>query len=383
MQHAEFSLSPQHATELLDGIDTGHALPTQWYSDPAIFAAELKHIHRRAWHFATHTGELQRPGDVYIRQIAGVPIVLVRGTDSVIRGFLNICRHRGHPVVIEVGNRKSLQCHYHAWKYNLDGTLLNAPRSAGDPVFDPAELGLVPVQTYVWGPMIWVNIDRNAPSFPEWIEGMPELLTQRGLNVDDHVFGFDNEWPIHANWKVFQDNTIECYHCPTTHPELSRVLEMKPAKHDMAVGGRYWIHHRIPFRPGITSGITFKAVPGEQLYYYYNWIFPTTYLQHAGRGFDIGTLDIVDVDQIRFRHICFLPASTPPHILAKGKAQLDVDATIGQDVVICNRVQQNHATGLAPAGRMLLAPEFLLRHFQRLIVEMLAEDQSISTRGIT
>lgn len=371
MRDATFQLSREQADALLRDIDGGTALPTRWYSDPAIFAAEVERIHRRAWHFATHTGDLQKPGDVYVRQIAGVPIVLVRDADAELRGFLNICRHRGHPVVIEAGNRKTLQCHYHAWSYGLDGSLRNAPRSAGDPAFVPAELGLIPIQTHVWGPMVWVNLSAAAPSFPEWIDGMPGLLAERGLDVDDHVFAFDNEWPIDANWKVFQDNTIECYHCPTAHPELSRVLEMNPASHDMQIGGRYWIHHRIPFRPGFESGITFKAVSGEQLHYYYNWIFPGTYLQHAGRGFDIGSLDIVDVDHIRFRHLCFLPADTPPRILAKGRAQLEADATIGQDVVICNRVQRSHATGLAPSGRMLLAPEFLLRHFQRLIVEMI------------
>ena len=72
-------------------------------------------------------GDLPSNGDVYLRNVAGVPIVLVRDDDGAVRGFLNVCRHRSHPVVIEVGNRKVLQCHYHGWKYRLDGSLLNAP----------------------------------------------------------------------------------------------------------------------------------------------------------------------------------------------------------------------------------------------------------------
>ena len=370
MTSAPFSPSSIIARERLADIDAGYALPTQWYRDPDVFALELERIHRRAWHFATHLGDLPSNGDVYLRNVAGVPIVLVRDDAGAVRGFLNVCRHRSHPVVIEVGNRKVLQCHYHGWKYRLDGSLLNAPHSEDDARFNPAELGLIPVATHVWGPMIWINLDRTATSFDDWVRGMPELMKQRGLDVDQHVFGFDNTWEMDANWKVFQDNTIECYHCPTSHPELARVLEMKQAKQEFHIGNRYWIHHRIPFRDGITSGITFKKNPGEELNYFYYWVFPTTYLQHAGRGFDIGSVDVIGVDKIRFRHICFLPPDTPPEILAKGKRQLDADATIAQDVDICNRVQSGHSTGLAPTGRFVAAPEFLLAHFQRLVVEM-------------
>jgi len=238
MTNPRFEPSSVIARERLDAIDAGYALPTQWFRDPDVFALELERIHRRAWHFATHLGDLPHDGDVYLRNVAGVPVVLVRD-EGAVRGFLNVCRHRSHPVVIEAGNRKVLQCHYHGWKYRLDGSLLNAPHSEDDARFNPAELGLVPVATHVWGPMIWINLDRDAPSFDEWIRGMPELMQHRGLDVDQHVFGFDNTWEMDANWKVFQDNTIECYHCPTTHPELARVLEMKQAKQEFHIGNRY------------------------------------------------------------------------------------------------------------------------------------------------
>jgi len=372
MTSASLPLRPAAAQALSAQLDKGYALPTEWYGDPEIFKAELERIHRKSWRFAAHTGELKEPGDVLPLTVARTPIVLVRDKDGSVRGFLNICRHRNYPVVTEAGNRNALFCHYHGWTYELDGALRHAPRSAGEPEFDKACFGLRPIQTRVWGPMIWVNIDLEAPSFDSWIEGMPELVKERGLTVEDHVFGFDNTWDINANWKVFQDNTIECYHCPTTHPEFARAVEMKPELQEMWVGGKYWIHHRIPFRDGIDEGITYLRKPGQPFYYYYHWIFPTTYMQFSGRGFDIGTIDVVDVDRIRFRHICFLPPTTPPEILAKGKAQLEKDATIWQDVDICNKVQAGHDTGLAPQGRFLASPEFLLTHLQRTIVEMMS-----------
>jgi choline monooxygenase len=367
------AISADEAASLLADIERGVALPTPWFTDPALFQAELAGVHRRSWHFAAHGGEVAEPGDVMPRQLAGVPIVLVRGDDGVVRGFVNICRHRGHSVVMEAGNQRSLQCLYHAWTYEFDGTLRAAPRSRGDDRFDKSEFGLAPIQVHEWGPMIWANVDLDAPPFDEWIEGMPERLVENGLDIDNCEYGFDFEWEIDANWKVFQDNTIECYHCPTTHPELSMALEMRPSLQEMYVGGKYWIWHRIPFCEGITSGLTFEAKEGEQLYYYYHWVFPTTYLQYAGKGFDIGSVDVVAPDKIRFRHVCFMPKGTPAETLELGGQILAADPTIWQDVGICNRVQVGHNSGVAQPGRTLAEPEFLLQRMHRLIVEMVTE----------
>jgi phenylpropionate dioxygenase-like ring-hydroxylating dioxygenase large terminal subunit len=378
MTSTPFSPSQSEAEKLHREIDTGLLLPTRWYSDTAIFKAELERIHQRSWHFATHTGDLKEAGDVCVRNIAGVPIVLVRDAERKVRGYINICRHRGHPVVVESGNRQKLRCHFHGWTYGLDGALQHAPRGSTDPTFDPNQYGLVPIQTHVWGPMIWANLDLKAPSFEQWIEGMPELMVANGLHVEDHVFGFDHNWDINSNWKVFQDNTIECYHCSTTHPELARVLEMKPELQKLSIGGRHWIYHSIPFRESFKGSITTKKNDGVPFLYYYHWIFPSTYLQYAGRGFDIGSLDIVAVDKIRFRHICFLPPDTPQETLQLGGKRLEVDATIQQDVDLCNRVQLGHMGGLAPTSRIFPQPEFLLSHFQHLIVDMMMRQENVS-----
>ena len=96
-------------------------------------------------------------------------------------------------------------------------------------------------------------------------------------------------------------------------------------------------------------------------------------MQHSGKGFDIGSISVLDVDRIRFRHVWFMP---PGHAGRSGRAAARStstrDPTIHQDVDICNRVQAGHATGIAPTGRMFTEPEFLLQHFQQRIVEMVS-----------
>jgi phenylpropionate dioxygenase-like ring-hydroxylating dioxygenase large terminal subunit len=356
-------------TELARSIDDGWTLPSAWYHDRGIFREEQRNILRRSWHFVTHTGELSQPGDVFPWELGGVPIVLVVGTDGEIRGFENICRHRAYPVVTEAGSgRRSLTCHYHGWSYDLGGALRSAPKANGPLGFDVADICLPRVQVAVWGPTVWVNPSLDAPTFEEWTEGMDDLLRSRGCDVRDAVQATQWSWEIDANWKVFQDNTIECYHCPTTHPEFSRAVVQDPARQRMEVGGRYWIHHSIPFRDDIPDGPTYVADT-----YWYNWVFPATYLQHSGRGFDIGSIDIVDVDRLRFRHLWFAPKGTPPETIELAQKLLEHDPTIPQDVEICRLVQRSHDSGVAPAGRLLAGREALLTHFYKLIVEMMGD----------
>jgi phenylpropionate dioxygenase-like ring-hydroxylating dioxygenase large terminal subunit len=357
-------------TDVGAAVDRGLTVPSDWYHDPAVFRREQDRILRRSWHFVTHVGALAEPGDVVPWEIGGVPIVLTRTASGVVKGFVNICQHRAHPVAMEAGNTRSLTCLYHGWSYDLDGGLKNVPRANGPVGFDPSTVCLRPVQTHVWGPMVWANVALDAPSFEEWTEGLDERLQADGCDVRLYEHATEHTWQIDANWKVFQDNTIECYHCPTTHPEFSRAVVMDPAQQVMEVGGRYWIHHTIPFRDGIDEGVTFRRTPGEPFNYHYSWIFPTTYLQHSGKGFDIGTIDVLAADRLRFRHMWFAPRDTPTDVVALGQKLLESDVTIQQDVALCARVQRSHASGFAPTGRLVPGREALLTHFYKLIVEM-------------
>ena len=355
-------------------VDAGSALPSRWYTDPDVFAEEQRRILRKGWHCVTHTGALAEVGDNHLADIAGVPIVLLRDRAGEIRGFLNICRHRAHPVVIEEGNRKHLQCHYHGWSYELDGSFLRAPRAEHEPTFDATDLGLLPVQVALWGPMVWVNVDLGAPPFETWIDGLPQLIESRGFDVGACEAGPTHTWEIGCNWKVFQDNTIECYHCPTTHPEFAELVEMDPRLQELSVGGRFWIHHRIPFRDGVDLGGILQP-DGEdgRAHYHYAWIYPGTYLQHYGDRFDVGSVAAVAPDRIRFTHTTFVPTGTPAKAVARLQHLLETDATIHQDVDICHRVQAAHEAGVAPPGRLLPSAEHLLTHLYKTGLELLAD----------
>jgi phenylpropionate dioxygenase-like ring-hydroxylating dioxygenase large terminal subunit len=353
--------------DLAGWVDEGRALPSWCYTDRAFFEREQQRVLRRSWHYAAHTGQLADVGDQLPLWVAGVPLVLVNTGEGGVRGFVNICRHRAHQVVLEPRNRQLLRCLYHGWCYDLDGSLRRAPRSEFEADFEPADLGLLPVQTATWGPTIWVNVDADGPSFAEWTAGLPEVVRSNGVDVEAHIYAYELEWSIAVNWKVFLDNAIECYHCPTCHPELSRVIEMDPRLQELSTGGRFWSTHMIPFRRSdARDGVDPKR-------YYFHWIFPTTYFQYAGDGFDVGTVDVRGVDQIVFRHIIFAPADLDPADMAERRQRDEANPTISQDVAICERVQRAHQSGVAPPGRLLLGSEWLLLHYQRVLVEMMTD----------
>src|SRR5579885_824750 len=116
--------------DLEAALEQGQTLPASWYTDPAIFALEQQRIFRRCWQYVGLTEQVARLGDFFTTRIGEAPIVVVRDTEGQLRAFANVCRHRGSELVLDAcGNRKTLQCHYHAWTYNLDGSLRAAPGS--------------------------------------------------------------------------------------------------------------------------------------------------------------------------------------------------------------------------------------------------------------
>ncbi len=204
------------------GRDT---LPWSWYSDPAILARELDAIFRRSWQYAGHLGELHGPGSYFASATGPVPIVITLDDEETLRGFVNVCRHRGALVATDARRRGTLQCPYHAWTYGLDGCLRAAPRAGDDPAFDASRLGLAPVAVGTWGPFLFANPDPGAEPLAQALGDLPGVVTEHGLDVGELRINRRVHYQINANWKIALENYLECYHCPVNHPGLVRVID--------------------------------------------------------------------------------------------------------------------------------------------------------------
>ena len=198
------------------------SLPWSWYSDPDVLRREQERIFRHAWQYVGHSGRVSEVGDRFSAWAGEIPVLVVRAEDG-LRAFLNVCRHRGSLLVEGEGNGKSVQCPYHAWTYELDGSLRAAPRSDREPDFLSEGLSLVPLRLETWGPFLFVNPDAGAGPLADTLGPVTELIP-----VDDLVFHSRDDYSLAANWKIACENYLECYHCPVAHKGFSAAYDVDP-----------------------------------------------------------------------------------------------------------------------------------------------------------
>ncbi|KAJ5662893.1 hypothetical protein N7507_003624 [Penicillium longicatenatum] len=217
------------------------ALPASWYKSPEMYELERRAIFSKRWLFITHSSRVKETGDWLRYEIAGFDFIITRDRQGNVNAFHNVCRHRAYPVVEKEGsgNSKILSCRYHGWSYGLNGKLAKAP-GYKDLEFnkDQNNLFRIHVKVDVNG-FIWVNLDANeVPEIP-WEEHFRDVDTQeryQEYNFNeydlDHTYELDGQY----NWKILADNFNECYHCPTTHPDIPEFLNLNSFDSDLKAG---------------------------------------------------------------------------------------------------------------------------------------------------
>ena len=121
-------------------------LPHWAYTSPVWYEREVERIFRKAWNYVGHVSQLPEPGSFLTVEIAGVPLIVVKGQDGQVRAFFNSCRHRGSRLLWGEGNCKLIRCPYHAWAYDLAGSLVATPLVDEDMEGKKRELSLHPVR---------------------------------------------------------------------------------------------------------------------------------------------------------------------------------------------------------------------------------------------
>jgi Rieske 2Fe-2S family protein len=197
-------------------------LPRRAYHEPSILDWERDRILRRDWVIVGRADEAPDPGTYFLTELDGEPLLVVRGPDSVLRAFYNVCRHRGTAVIEgPCGKAVRFQCPYHAWIYDLEGKLVRAKHTDDLDEFSFEEYGLVSVACETWQGFVFLNLDPEAAP----------LAGQLG-DLVEHLGRFDFmalrpartiTYDVAANWKFIAENYSECYHCPPLHPQLNKL----------------------------------------------------------------------------------------------------------------------------------------------------------------
>ncbi len=200
-------------------------LPGWTYHDPDYFAVEMERVIRPSWQIVCHESDMPGAGDWRTIDLLGENIVVVRGDDGVVRGFVNVCRHRGMRIVDgDAGCAKKLVCPYHAWVYELDGRLSGVPMRGDYPALDMAATGLVAVDVEVWQGFVFVRLrDDGGPS-------VAEMMAPAEAEIAPYKFAemqpIGTPWsrPRGVNWKNVGDNYSDNLHIPVAHDGLSRLF---------------------------------------------------------------------------------------------------------------------------------------------------------------
>jgi glycine betaine catabolism A len=210
-------------------------LAQRYFVAPEVFEEEQEKIFARRWVLVGHQSELAKPGDFFIANVAEESLIICRDRGSAIRGFYNVCRHRGTRLCEEErGHAAAIQCPYHAWTYGLDGRLIGAPHMGEISGFDAAEFSLHPVNLRLWEGFIFVNLADDPMPLEEWFAPLHGKFSP--WNLADLRPARRVVYDVKANWKLMFENYSECYHCPGVHPMLSKVSPYDSAENDLTEG---------------------------------------------------------------------------------------------------------------------------------------------------
>jgi phenylpropionate dioxygenase-like ring-hydroxylating dioxygenase large terminal subunit len=197
-----------------------HSLDQALYNSPAAFRRDVERLFLRHWILAGHASLAPDPGDYFLHEMAGESVIVLRGNDGALRAFANVCRHRGSRICLsEQGHASVLVCPYHAWAYNLDGSLRSARHMPAG--FDRRRFGLKPVACEVIEGLVFLSLAEKPLSLAVARAAIRAAYGPYGWA--DAKVAHRQTYPIAANWKLAVENYLECYHCTPAHPEYSRL----------------------------------------------------------------------------------------------------------------------------------------------------------------
>ncbi|MER6910780.1 aromatic ring-hydroxylating dioxygenase subunit alpha [Streptomyces sp. NPDC000594] len=368
-----------------DGGSLIRTLPGHAYSTPESFAREQERIFEALWFCALRSADLAAPGAFRTVPIGRENVLVVRNTAGELRAFLNVCSHRGTRLCTEESGtvRRTLRCPYHSWSYDLDGSLVAAPHLARMPQLDRGAHGLRPVALREWLGYAWLCLADRPPSFDTEVRGAVTGRLGDGAAIDHYrvdtlALGRRIRYDVRANWKLLIENFMECYHCPTIHPELVAVLP--------EFGGGY------AAQTGVGRGVAFAEEARG-------------FTVDGGEGF--GRLpEIADHQDRRYFAITVRPQVfinlVPDHVIVHRMFPYAYDGTViecdwlyapeviasgadtgrsvelfhrvnEQDFAVCERTQPGMASRAYRAGGVLVPAERHIGEFHSWVTGMLAD----------
>jgi choline monooxygenase len=237
----------------VDGRHEPVRVPASRYVSADFAVLEHERLWPHVWQIACPSDLVRNPGDYYDHTIGLLSVVIVRGTDGILRAFQNVCGHRGNELCHGSGEGLTeLRCGYHRWCWDLEGRLREVPSRKGFGVLRNDDYGLAPVRVGEWSGLVWVNLDpgttggTGAEPLDEFLEALPSDTAW--ARADEYVCRAVITTALPCNWKTGIDAFSETYHVQGIH------REMIPSTDDVNSLTRIWGRHGSLTQPyGIPS----------------------------------------------------------------------------------------------------------------------------------
>ncbi len=337
--------------------------PAEWYIDPRIFELEERTVFTRSWQMVGRAAQVADAGQYISGEIAGEPILAVRGEDGILRGFFNVCRHHGAAVVAEPeGAAQVLRCPYHGWTYSLAGELRGTPDFAGVRNFDRGAHGLLPVETALWEHWLFAKIESGGPT-PGKSFGDDLAERVRALDLKKFHWLERRRYTVECNWKVYIENYLDGgYHVPSIHRALHSVLDYQ--QYLIENGARFCVQSSPLIAEG-ADALTSRVRQGERAFYC--WIYPNFMINCYGETMDTNLVRPLAVERTEVVFDYYF-ADVSEGASELNGASISVSERIqDEDAAICRSVQRGLCSRSYRPGRLSPRREAGEHLFHRLL----------------
>lgn len=329
-------------------------LDPRLYVDPAVLDRERRTIFARSWQHVGPVSRVAERGAYVAADIAGAKVLVMRGRDGQLRGFRNVCRHRGAQLLPDgAGRAASIRCPYHCWVFDDKGQLVNAPWFGEDKAFNPADWPLDPIHVATWRGLLFVSLDPVESLEEQLGDLIAEIADEpiESYTATDH-----DRVEFDANWKIYTDNFVEGYHIPGIHPAFFQAIEFEQ------------------FSTTAHKGlIKMTAPPKAGLFYRgkWLWMWPNWTLSLFEGGMNTSRINPLAVGHTEQLYNFYFADASPGRAAQRADTIARNLAVVREDYEICVATHRNYASGAYRAGPLSPRHEAGVHYFQKRVAESL------------
>ena len=354
---------------------TSFTMPARFYTSPEIYEAEKETIFYKNWYYVCHQSQVKEAGEFVSASIHNQSVFVTRDRAGDLNAFYNVCPHRGHELVQGSGKKNLIVCPYHAWSFDMDGTLKVARNSENILNFDKCDFSLKAIRVETFCGFVFVNLDEDAKPLAEQAPDLEEEIRKYCPKIDDLVFAQRDTYHVECNWKVMIDNFLECYHCDPAHRDFVDLVDMDTYR--SICNGIYSSHVSDNVRT--TDSAAFSFEKGDVDFGYCGWfLWPNLTIWAYPGETNISTLQMIPDGVGRtIEHQDWFTESTTPSKQLKEAMDYQKDVLQPEDISLCVNVQKGLQSKGYNQGRFVVdkdlteLSEHAVHHFQKMVMEAL------------